>query len=93
MKQKTIYVCETCKYENKDALEMRHHEAEHLGLTLNELREYEILKRELSAACTEFVSHNTAKARATLQSTLDHLITFEKEHNLNNPASGPLNYF
>lgn len=86
MKQKTIYVCETCKYENKDALEMRHHEAEHLGLTLNELREYEILKRELSAACAEFVSHNTAKARATFQSTLDRLVAFEKEHNLNDSA-------
>ena len=87
MKQKIIYVCETCKYENKDALKMRHHEAEHLGLTLNELREYEILKRELSAVCAEFASHNTAKARATFQSTLDHLVAFEKEHNLNNSAS------
>ena len=86
MKQKTIYVCETCKYENKDALEMRHLEAGHLGLTLNELREYEILKRELSAVCAEFASHNTAKARATFQSTLDRLVAFEKEHNLNDSA-------
>ena len=82
MKQKIIYVCETCKYENKDALEMRHHEAEHLGLTLNELREYEVLKQAVANKSLELAKGSTVKVRQEFQDTLDQLLQFEKEHNL-----------
>ena len=34
MKQYTMYVCETCGYESRDAEDVRKHEASHLGLTL-----------------------------------------------------------
>lgn len=44
MKQYTVYVCETCGYESKDAEEIMQHEAEHLGLTVKEMEQYRALK-------------------------------------------------
>ena len=44
MKQYTIYVCETCGYESKDAKEIMQHEADHLGLTVKEMEQYRALK-------------------------------------------------
>lgn len=40
MKQYTMYVCETCGYESRDAEDVRKHEAFHLGLTLEELKAF-----------------------------------------------------
>ena len=44
MKQYMMYVCETCGFESKSREAMVQHEAAHLGLTGEELREYNSLK-------------------------------------------------
>ena len=41
MRQYTMYVCETCGYESKDAKKMKEHEMAHMNLTAEEVRQSE----------------------------------------------------
>lgn len=84
MKQYTVYVCETCSYKSRDAKEMKEHEAEHLGLTVEEMDKYMDLK-----ACAEFMGRVMSKTRnedtiKKFNDAVQRLIDFGKEHGIKN---------
>ena len=82
MKSYTIYVCETCGKESRNAEEIIKCEAEHLGLTVSEYEEYNRKKdfvRSLSAAVS---ITNNESTRKKVDDAVDDLIRFEAEHGI-----------
>jgi hypothetical protein len=78
VKQYTIYVCETCGYESKDAKEIMQHEADHLGLTVKEMEQYRALK-SFANYMGSVVSHTKNEA---FDDAIQNLLDFEKEHGI-----------
>lgn len=80
MKEYTMYVCETCGYESKDYMDMKSHEASHLGLTVEEAETYRALKAHAShinyGPCLD------AEETRRFNEAVKKLIAFEKEHGL-----------
>lgn len=82
MKQYTMHVCETCGYESKSFDDMEKHEANHLGLTVEELHEYAAL-RSFAEYISGVISHtNTTKTRAACYRAIADLENFQKEHHI-----------
>lgn len=82
MKQYTVYVCENCDYESRDVKEMKRHEAAHLGLTVEEMDEYDVLKDYAThmgfvVSCTR--NEETIKR---FDDAIQRLVDFEKEHGI-----------
>ena len=82
MKQYTIYVCETCGLETKNYKEMRQHEAEHLGLTIDEMESYHALKSRAEHMGAVIASRNNEETRKMFDEAIEKLLAFEKEHGL-----------
>lgn len=82
MRQYTMYVCETCGYESKDAKEMKEHEAAHFKLTEEEAKQYEELKA--SAAYMGYVVSRTKneETEQKFDEAIQNLLDFEKEHEI-----------
>ena len=82
MKQYTVYVCETCGYESKNAKEVMQHEADHLGLTVKEKEQYRALK-SFAAYMGSVVSHTKNEATdKAFDDAIQNLLNFEKEHGI-----------
>lgn len=82
MKQYTIYVCETCGYESKDAKEIMQYEADHLGLTVKEMEQYRALK-SFANYMGSVVSHTKNEATdKAFDDAIQNLLDFEKEHGI-----------
>ena len=82
MKSYTVYVCETCGKESKDWSDIRRCEADHLGLNLLEMDEYERLQTEaehFGYVVGNFKCEETEKA---FDLAIKRLVAFEKEHNI-----------
>lgn len=82
MKQYTMYVCDTCGYESKNAKEMKEHEAAHFKLTAEEAKQYEELKD--SAAYMGYVVSRTKneETEQKFDEAIQDLLNFEKEHGI-----------
>ena len=82
MRQYTMFVCETCGYESRSFDDMEQHEANHLGLTVKELHDYNALK-----SFAEYMGHTIANAnneetRKKFDKAIEDLVNFEIEHHL-----------
>lgn len=84
MKQYTVYVCETCGYENRDVDEMRKHEAAHLGLTVKEMDEYRALKSFASYMGSVISKINNEETQQKFDKAIEAVIDFEKRHSIRN---------
>lgn len=96
MKACMTYTCEFCGYECKDYDDMMNHEANHLGITTNDLKTYIQLKRSLTwhkrcatvpvkdPDCRE---KHLERGQENLLKTEEKISNFEKTHNIdpNNP--------
>ena len=82
MRQYTMYVCETCGYESKDAKEMKEHEMAHMNLTAEEVRQHEILKS--SAIHIGYVASLTKneETEQKFDEAIQNLFDFEKKHGI-----------
>ena len=82
MKQYTIYVCETCGYESKDAKEIMQHEADHLGLTVKEAEQYRALK-SFAAYMGSIISYTkNGETYKIFNDAIQNLLNFEKKHGI-----------
>lgn len=82
MKTYQIYVCERCGKESRSREGILQCEAEHLGLSVEEKREYDHLKNLI-----ERWSHTVSRVcnrdtRAALDSCITRLLAFEAEHRM-----------
>ena len=82
MKCYTMYVCETCGFECKDATEMMKHEASHLGLTVDEFEQYNALKGHVRYMASRLYDTNNPDTREQYDTVVEALIAFKKEHNI-----------
>lgn len=84
MKQYTVYTCETCSYESRDYEDMRKHEADHLGLTVEEMESYRALKSFAAYMGSVVANRNNKETRSKFDEAVEKLMAFEKEHGINN---------
>lgn len=86
MKTYIMCVCETCGYETKNYKEMLEHEANHLGLTVDEFETYNALKSSVIHYTNCIRSTNSDEqyqlAIRKLSDAEDKLLNFEKLHNI-----------
>lgn len=82
MKQYTVYVCETCGYESKDAEEIMQHEADHLGLTVKEMEQYRALKSFASYVGFLVSQTKNEVTDKAFDDAIQNLLDFEKEHGI-----------
>ena len=82
MRTATIYICEICGFESRVAQDIAECEADCLGLTLEELYEYSVL-RKATKMCMGALS--SAQSPGLLQKADDVIeaeLAFEKKHGL-----------
>lgn len=82
MRQYTVYVCETCGYEDTNANNMELHEAIHLGLTANQLREYKALKAHAIHMENILYGNDNDETRRAYNQAVDQVTQFEIAHNI-----------
>ena len=84
MKAYTVYVCETCGYESRDAKEMKRHEAAHLGLTVEEMDEYDVLKYDAAHMGFVVSCMRNEETIKEFDEAVQRLIDFEKKFKIKN---------
>ena len=82
MKSFTIYTCDFCGYQSSDFEYMRKHEAEHLGLTVEEMESYNSLKSFAAHMGSVVADKNNEETRKKFDEAVEKLIAFEKEHGI-----------
>ena len=82
MKTKTVFVCEHCKSEYECAGDALKCEATHLGLTLEEYKEYlALLRTEKDCGINVSIAKNE-RTEKLLDEAINAIIKFQKEHNI-----------
>ena len=82
MKTKIVYVCEYCGNQYDSVIEAAQCEADHLGLTLKQLSEYnDLLLEERKAGLARSYTNNQ-ETRDRLEKAIQAVLVFEKEHNM-----------
>ncbi len=84
MNQFTMYECEKCGYTSKYAKEVEECEAGHVGLTLEEYKHYQELKKNAERCGRTTSVCKNEHTDAAFDKAIKDLIAFEKEHNLSN---------
>ena len=79
-----MYTCDTCNFECRNHDEMEAHEANHLGLTVEELHKYNALKSFASYMGSVVSTTKNEATEAKFDKAIKDLIDFEKEHNILN---------
>lgn len=82
MRQYTMYVCETCGYESKDAKKMKEHEMAHMNLTAEEVRQYESLKSYAAYMGCVVSRIKNEETEQKFDEAIQNLFDFEKEHGI-----------
>ncbi len=78
----TMYKCEECGKVSKSLREILDCEASHLGLTVEEMKEYKLLQEKAkNASFSVWITAND-KTRACEEKAIKELIAFEQKHNL-----------
>lgn len=78
----TVYVCETCGYKSISFDCMEEHEANHLGLSVKELHDYNALKSFARYMSSVAYSTNNKETREKHDKAIMDLIEFERIHNI-----------
>lgn len=82
MKQYIMYECEVCGKTSKNANEIIECECKHLGLTIEEKKEWEHLK-EVVKHCSCVISHTkNEETERSYDEAIEALMQFEKKHNI-----------
>ena len=87
MKMKQIYICETCGKESEIPFEIEACEANHLGLTVEELHAYHALQSATKYFQTRYLDTSDYGVYAAYCEYSDRLDTFMKEHHLTKPIT------
>lgn len=82
MRSYTVYVCDTCGYENRDRDLVEKCEARHYGLTVEEMHGYHALKSAVAHAEYLINVVSTASNRAYYENAIKNLEDFKKSHNI-----------
>lgn len=82
MRQYTMYVCETCGYESRSFDDIEQHEANHLGLTVKELHDYNALKSFARYMGSTVANTNNEETRKKFDKAIEDLVNFEMEHHI-----------
>lgn len=82
MKQYTMYVCETCKRESRNANVIKECEANHIGLTIEEKFKYDGLKENVKRCSCMIETTKNERTDKEFDNAINELITFEKDHGL-----------
>ena len=93
MKQYTVHVCEICGYESRNYEYMRTHEANHFNLTVKEMDEYNSLKSFVRHLSSVVLNNNNVTTRQKYDESVEKLIAFEEEHNINITKKVDVNKF
>ena len=86
MKRHIIYECENCGMKSHSYDEIYKCEASHIGLTPNQMIEYEGLKEKARFKSSIVSRKNNNLTRGELDKVIDELIKFEERHNIHNWA-------
>lgn len=81
MKTKTVYMCDFCNKEYNRSIDAYKCEAEHLGLTIDEYKEYMNLLEEERRAFSAASSVVNNEIRKRCDDTIKAVFDFQKEHN------------
>lgn len=84
MKQYTVYVCEKCGFECRDVHEMEKHEADHDGLTVEEMHTWNFMKTFAAYMGSVVSNTNNEETRQKFDEAVEKLIAFEKDHGIKN---------
>lgn len=82
MKQYTTYICETCNKESRSADEIKSCEAAHLGLTVNEKLEYDVLQEIVKRRSYTVSVTKNEKTEKDFDDAINEIIAFEKKHGI-----------
>lgn len=80
MKAYWVYQCDSCEFTSRDPLEVERHEAAHLGLTLEQKREYEKRKREVRNLSGRVERTNNDTWRREYDKAVTGLLDFERKY-------------
>lgn len=78
MKRHVIYECEKCGMKSETYDEIYECEASHIGLTSNQMLEYEGLKEKVRFKSGIVSSRSNSLTRGELDKAIDELIEFEE---------------
>lgn len=84
MKHFTIHTCDFCGYQSSNYDHMRKHEAEHLGLTVEEMESYNSLKSFAAYMGSIIAEKNNNETKKKFDEAVENLVAFEKEHGIEN---------
>lgn len=75
-------MCEHCGKESEDKDEVLFCEAQHLGLTIDEKRQYDHLEAKVAQWSNVVARTNNEATRSALDSVITELLVFEVQHGM-----------
>lgn len=82
MKQYITYVCETCNKESRNADEIKACEAGHLGLTVDEKLEYDVLQEIVRRRSYTVSVTKNEKTDKEFEDAIIEILAFERKHGI-----------
>lgn len=82
MKEYKIYECEVCGKTSKNANEIIECECNHLGLTIEEKKEWEHLKKVVMHCSSVISRTKNEETERSYDEAIEELMQFEKKHNI-----------
>lgn len=82
IKQVTYYICQFCNEKFTSEKECRQHEAEEMGLSVEDYAHLEMLEKKEKYASHNVLYSNNDNTRAKRDKTTEAVIAFRKKHNL-----------
>ena len=90
MKNYIMCVCETCGFETPSYDEMFAHEASHLGLSVEEYREYIKLQMNVKYLEERIIFDRSSYTCDSLKGSKIKLLNFEKDHDIAKYKENPI---
>lgn len=90
MKNYIMFVCETCGFETPSYDKMFAHEASHLGLSVEEYREYINLEMNIKYLEERIIYDQCSYTYDSLKESKIKLLTFEKDHEIAKYKENPI---
>lgn len=82
MKQYAMYLCEECNRESRNADEIRECEASHLGLTIDEKLEYDVLKEIVRRRSYTVSVTKNEKTDKEYDDAINEILMFERKYGI-----------
>lgn len=83
MKEYIMYVCETCGKESSDYDDIYECEAKHLGLTVSEKQELDLLYSAVTRCSHRIMYSKNDETESAYDKAIHDLIAFEEAHGIN----------